>query len=80
MYLHSYSHSRCAGRLWTAPELLRQEKYPPDGTLKADVYSFAIICQEIIFREGVFYIRGLEDLLAGMASLDRYICTVQHEL
>ena len=54
-----------AGRLWTAPELLRQVKYPPDGTLKADVYSFAIIVQEIVFREGVFYMHGMEELSAG---------------
>lgn len=54
-----------AGRLWTSPELLKQEKYPPDGTLKADVYSFGIVCQEIIFREGVFYIHGMEELSAG---------------
>ncbi|CAH8486557.1 unnamed protein product [Heterobilharzia americana] len=43
--------------LWTAPELL------PDGdtilypreSIKGDVYSFAIVCQEIVYRKGVFY-------------------------
>ncbi len=47
-----------AGKLWTAPELLRMTKPPPEGTQKGDVYSFAIICQEIFCRRGVFYIDG----------------------
>uniref|UniRef100_A0A8C7WLU1 Guanylate cyclase n=1 Tax=Oryzias sinensis TaxID=183150 RepID=A0A8C7WLU1_9TELE len=37
--------------LWTAPEHLRKE-----GTSqKGDVYSFAIICQEIVLRRSTFY-------------------------
>ncbi|XP_061565050.1 guanylyl cyclase C [Cololabis saira] len=37
--------------LWTAPEHLRKE-----GTSqKGDVYSFAIICQEIVLRKNTFY-------------------------
>ncbi|KAL1492644.1 hypothetical protein ABEB36_010873 [Hypothenemus hampei] len=41
--------------LWTAPELLRMSDPPAEGTNKGDVYSFAIIMQEIVMREGVFY-------------------------
>ena len=43
------------GLLWTAPELLRMHHRPPNGTQKGDVYSFAIICQEIVYRSGVFH-------------------------
>ncbi|OQV23021.1 Atrial natriuretic peptide receptor 1 [Hypsibius exemplaris] len=39
--------------LWRAPELLRQSM-PPQGTQKGDVYSFAIIIQQIILRSGPF--------------------------
>ncbi|CAH8466314.1 unnamed protein product [Schistosoma mattheei] len=49
--------------LWTAPELL------PDGdttiypreSIKGDVYSFAIVCQEIVYRKGVFYIQNFKN-------------------
>ncbi|KAH9283371.1 Atrial natriuretic peptide receptor 1 [Echinococcus granulosus] len=52
-----YSPTYYRSQLWTAPELLRA--YPNHGefrgTCKGDVYSFAIVCQEIIYRKGVFY-------------------------
>ena len=43
-------------QLWTAPELLRMTSRPINGTQKADVYSFAIILQEIMFREEPYFI------------------------
>jgi len=43
-------------QLWTAPELLRIKTPPVNGTQKADVYSFAIILQEIIYRATPYFI------------------------
>jgi len=43
-------------QLWTAPELLRMTTRPINGTQKADVYSFAIILQEIMFRAEPYFI------------------------
>jgi len=43
-------------KLWTAPELLRVGQ--AQKTQKGDVYSFAIIVQEIVYRKGVFYIEN----------------------
>jgi len=34
---------------WIAPEMLRQDCQPYNGTPKADVYSFAIIMRELLF-------------------------------
>lgn len=48
------------GKLWTAPELLRMHNPPPEGTIKGDVYSFAVICQEIVHRQGAFWVKGMQ--------------------
>ena len=33
---------------------------PPEGNPKGDVYSFGIICQEIVYRNGVFYLSNMD--------------------
>uniref|UniRef100_A0A674PIN9 Guanylate cyclase n=1 Tax=Takifugu rubripes TaxID=31033 RepID=A0A674PIN9_TAKRU len=53
---HEDSHAYYAWKLWTAPELLRMNSPPPCGTQKGDVYSFAIILQELALLRGVFYL------------------------
>ncbi|KAJ7996032.1 hypothetical protein DPEC_G00232880 [Dallia pectoralis] len=40
--------------LWTAPELLRDTSLMKKGTFQGDVYSFAIIMQEVISRSAPF--------------------------
>ena len=42
-------------KLWTAPEILRIANPPQQGTKMGDVYSFAIIAQQILYQRGVFY-------------------------
>ncbi|ESO04934.1 hypothetical protein HELRODRAFT_78187, partial [Helobdella robusta] len=41
-------------KLWTAPELLRENIPPKNGSQKGDVYSFAIVAYEIITRSEPF--------------------------
>ncbi|CAF92690.1 unnamed protein product, partial [Tetraodon nigroviridis] len=53
---HEDTHAYYAWKLWTAPELLRTERPPACGTQKGDVYSFAIILQELALLRGVFYL------------------------
>jgi len=38
------------GKLWTAPEILRENNPPRRGTQRGDVYSYSIICYEIMMR------------------------------
>lgn len=46
-------HCRCCyrtGKLWTSPEILRENFPPPRGTQRGDVYSFSVVCFEIMMR------------------------------
>ncbi|XP_029944247.1 retinal guanylyl cyclase 2 [Salarias fasciatus] len=47
--------------LWTAPEILRNGQAGLHGTLPADVYSFAIIMQEVVIRGPPFCMLDLSD-------------------
>ncbi|KAL5010593.1 hypothetical protein ScPMuIL_012898 [Solemya velum] len=47
-------HAQYYHLLWTAPEILRSPEDFPRGSQKGDVYSFAIILQEIVLRTGPF--------------------------
>ena len=62
------SYNVFAALLWTAPELMTSQRAAADGvglsvgnqgTQKGDVYSFAIILHEILYRAGLF--RCVED-------------------
>ncbi|XP_063288388.1 retinal guanylyl cyclase 2-like isoform X1 [Pelobates fuscus] len=44
---------------WTAPELLRDQTLARRGTFKGDVYSFAIILQEVVVRGPPYCMSGL---------------------
>uniref|UniRef100_A0AAQ5YKF7 Guanylate cyclase n=1 Tax=Amphiprion ocellaris TaxID=80972 RepID=A0AAQ5YKF7_AMPOC len=67
----SDAHVYYAQRLWMAPELLRLESPPPQGTQKGDVYSFGIILQEVALRRGAFYLEG--EPLSPKEIVDRVI-------
>ncbi|XP_071083341.1 atrial natriuretic peptide receptor 1-like isoform X2 [Haliotis cracherodii] len=54
----TYAYYR--SKLWTSPELLRLHHRPPEGNIKGDVYSFGIICQEIVYRSGVFHVANAD--------------------
>lgn len=54
-----------------APELLRMESPPPQGTQKGDVYSFGIILQEVALRRGAFYLEGDPLSPKGMALCEQ---------
>lgn len=65
------AHCYYAQRLWVAPELLRMEAPPPQGSQKGDVYSFGIILQEVALRRGAFYLEG--EPLSPKEIVDRVV-------
>ncbi|ELU07786.1 hypothetical protein CAPTEDRAFT_103278 [Capitella teleta] len=56
MEQNEYAHYR--DMLWTSPELLRlnRSQRPAAGTQKGDVYSFAIVLQEVIYRALPYFV------------------------
>lgn len=55
--------------LWTAPEHLRQKRPELRGSAKGDVYSFAIVLQEIVTRSGPFETPIIRGVSCGRDSL-----------
>lgn len=51
-----YNNFVLIGKLWTAPEILRNEQAFFCGTQKGDVFAFAIILHEIVMRQGPFFL------------------------
>ncbi|KAK2159123.1 hypothetical protein LSH36_158g05005 [Paralvinella palmiformis] len=47
-------HIRYRNKLWTAPEIVRQQKHQRSGSQKGDIYSFGIILYEIMGRAGPY--------------------------
>ncbi|CAD5206389.1 unnamed protein product [Bursaphelenchus okinawaensis] len=64
------THAFSRKQLWTAPELLREGNHPENGTPKGDVYSFALILHEMVFRKGAFY-RGDDEFPDPQEILER---------
>ena len=67
---------RASDLLWTAPELLREVIDGDAGTQRGDVYSFAIIMQEVVLRSRPF---AMVDISAqGGAMLQRHAAKNKH--
>ncbi|VDN25592.1 unnamed protein product [Cylicostephanus goldi] len=58
-FLHSTEELPLRNKLYMAPELLRD--YQPDGTKQGDIYSFAIICSELIAGTSAWNLENREE-------------------
>lgn len=58
-----HDRRKLANLLYRAPEHLRCTSYEP--TFEGDVYSFGIICQQVIYCKGPFYVVGLRASIEG---------------
>lgn len=61
--------------LWTAPEILRMKRRPISGTQKGDVYSFAIIAQEIAYMALPFFCDEISPRRMILLFSWRFLCT-----
>lgn len=66
--------------LWTAPEILRETSSAtvPGGTPAGDVFSFAIIMQEVIVRGEPYCMLSLTPEGKIGNSLKDRLCTLTH--
>ncbi|VDM23672.1 unnamed protein product [Toxocara canis] len=60
---HTASKFILSEMLWMAPEILRSELH--EGTQESDIYSFAIICSELIMRQSVWNIGSRKESAEG---------------
>ena len=60
LFLFYFVALKTIGLLWTAPELLRMNNPPSNGTQPGDVFSFGIIIQEILTRSEPYSMHELE--------------------
>jgi len=64
--------------LWTAPELMASQCVSVDGlstgTQKGDVYSFAIILHEILYRAGLFRCGEDDEPIPPKSKTNCHIC------
>lgn len=66
------------GKLWMAPELIDCVSPTVTAYQKGDVYSFAIICQEVIYRNGVFYLEDNSDISPeGQCLVYRFVLGIR---
>ena len=66
----SGDYERYHALLWTAPEVLRMQNKPAYGTQKGDVYAFAIIVQELVFRALPFFLDNITPKGKACPGLD----------
>lgn len=60
MFLLQLDETYFRNLLWTAPELLRMKQPPTYGSQKGDVYSFAIVAQQIAYRAQPYFCENTE--------------------
>lgn len=63
--------------LWTAPEILRDPSLACPGTYPGDVYSFAIIMQEVISRCAPFCMLDMPPKGRKRGERDKYRGSVE---
>ena len=62
-------HDYCRSLMWTAPELLRMKQPPVNGTQKGDIYSFAILIQELAYRAHPYFCDNDDELKCNFSHV-----------